>query len=60
MCIFSETGFMVFLNDLMHNSVSVEGLSMKIVAVDGNFQMSRVELQRALYWQVIIMTGLVL
>lgn len=51
---------MVFLNDLMHNSVSVEGLSMQIVAVDGNFQMSRVELQRALYWQVIIMTGLVL
>jgi hypothetical protein len=47
MCIFSETGFMVFLSDLVHNSVSLEGLSVKIVAVGGNYQMFRVEFQGA-------------
>jgi len=38
---------MVFLSDLLPNSVSVTGLSVKIVVVGGNYQMFRVEFQRA-------------
>jgi len=38
---------MVFLSDLVHSSVSVEGLAVKIVAVGGNYQMFRVEFQGA-------------
>jgi hypothetical protein len=38
---------MVFLSDLVHNSVSLEGLSVKIVAVGGNYQMFGVEFQGA-------------